>query len=145
MVLSASSKGVLSPASLTSISGPNGAVGGKYTFTISGDHPVLALATSVAGQSGAVYAYVEAAGSGSWNVILFVGAWPFSATIYWYVFDIAQAPTSGPGLVIYDAAGTPIFNALQPCMRVIRQLDPNYATVHGSRRTRRRHPASDMR
>lgn len=125
--------------SWTPISGPQ-AAGLKYSFTVNAVTPVVAIATSVSGQNGAVFAIPIKTGTNQWRIDLYGGATQtgvsspgastLNATVTAYVFDEAPAPTSGPGLAIYDASGKCIFNALYPGARVRQMLDDN-SNVHG--------------
>lgn len=132
-----------SMASWSAISGPL-AGGLHYSFTVTAVAPIVALATSVAGQNGAVFATVTNTGTNQWRVDLYggasetgVGSVPgastMNANVTAYVFDEAPAPTSGPGLALYDATGKCVFNALYPGARVKQMLDDsNNAHSYGT-------------
>lgn len=120
-------------ASWTAISGPL-AAGLMYSFNVTAVSPVVAIATSVAGWAGAVFATVTNIGTNTWTVRLFGGASEtgggsvpgvskLNANVTAYVFDVAPAPTSGPGLALYDATGKCMFNAMYPGARVKQMLD----------------------
>jgi hypothetical protein len=122
-----------SMASWTAISGPL-AAGLTYSFTVTAVAPIVALATSVGAWSGAVFALVTNTGTNQWRIDLYggasetgVGSVPgvskLNANVTAYVFDEAPAPTSGPGLVLYDSTGKCTFNALYPGARVKQMLD----------------------
>jgi len=123
----------------TAISGPR-AAGLTYSFAVAATSPVVAVATSATGQSGAVFAFVTSTGTNQWSVQLYGGASETSvsspgvvtlnATVVVYVFDVAPAPTSGPGLAVYNASGVCVFNAAYPGMRVVQMLDDNN-NMHG--------------
>lgn len=128
-----------SMASWTATSGPQ-AAGLIYSFTVSAVAPILAVATSVAGQNGAVFAMVTNTGTNQWRVDLFgaasettatsAGASTLNAQVTAYVFDEAPAPSAGPGFVLYDSTGKCIFNAEYPGARVVQMLDDSN-NAHG--------------
>lgn len=126
-------------SSWTPISGPR-AGGLTYQFTVNAVSPIVALATSVSGQNGAVFALVTKTGTNQWAVKLFGGATEthvtsdgastLNAQVTAYVFDVAPAPSSGPGLALFDATGKCIFNAQYPGARVKQMLDDSN-NAHG--------------
>lgn len=133
-----------SMASWTAISGPL-AAGLKYSFTVTAVSPVVAIATSVSGQNGAVFAVVLPAGAGQWTVSIYGGATEptgagggtagvstLNAQVNVYVFDAAPAPVGshGTGLVLFDPSGKCIFNSNYPGARVKQMLDDSN-NLHG--------------
>lgn len=131
---------ITSMASWTAISGPL-AAGLMYSFTVTAVSPIVALATSVGGWAGAVFATVTNVGTNTWTVRLFgaasetsagpvAGVSKLNANVTAYVFDVAPAPTSGPGLALYDATGKCMFNAMYPGARVKQMLD-DIQNAHG--------------
>lgn len=124
---------ISSSALWTSISGPLQS-GLKYSFTVSAKKPVVAVATDQSSKAGGIFAMTTNIGTDSWRIDLFActsqtqagsiaGTVQFSAATAAYVFDEAPAPTSGPGLALYDATGKCTFNALYPGVRVKQMLD----------------------
>lgn len=58
------------------------------------------------------------------------GASVLNASVTVYVYDAAPAPTSGPGLALYDATGKCMFNAMYPGARIKQMLDDSN-NAHG--------------
>lgn len=126
-------KGSVAASGFTINSGLNGMGGGiKVISGISAKSPVLALSTNVAGQNGSVYGMLTKTGTDTWSLSLLCGAWPYTASVDWYIFDYAP-PTAGTfGLCLYDGAGKIIFSTATPCLRIVDVIDWNYYTVVGN-------------
>jgi len=120
-------KRVISIGNWTAISAPR-SNGLKYSFSFTAVNPVIAISSTAAGAAGAVFPLVVNTGGNNWTITLYAGAsTPTTATpgnktltgtVTVYVFDNAPAPTSGPGLALFDSNGRCIFNASYPCARV---------------------------